>query len=399
VEITVLYDRDHASSIPRYMDAMKRTLDFFTEKIGPYPYPCVTVVDPPTGASAAGGMEYPTLITADTYWRMPRGIRFTESVVAHEFGHAYWYGMVGSNEFEEAWLDEGINSYSEMRIMDQWFGAGRSMFDLPVIRIGESSLHREGYLGMVRDDKILRNAWSYVGGGYGVFSYSKPALMLKTFENLAGVKTMDLVLKTYFERWKFRHPRTADFLAVVDEVAGPDYGRFFDQALNGSLELDYEVHSASTSEIPVAEGNFDRGRVKTALPEGNPEGPAKKRAARPDSRRAHGSDSVPRPLFRSVIKVHRNGEMTLPVEVLMVFEKGDTVRQTWDGQDRWIRYEFTKPGKLLYAEVDPGRKLALDSDFTNNSKSVEPDGLPALSLSVRFLHWFQWLLQAAAILS
>ena len=61
-------------------------------------------------------MEYPTLITADTYWFMPKGALVPEIVTQHEFGHQYWYGMVATNEFEEAWLDEGINSYMETNV-------------------------------------------------------------------------------------------------------------------------------------------------------------------------------------------------------------------------------------------------------------------------------------------
>ena len=399
IDILLFYDPDHASSVPRYFEAMQRTLDFFTEKIGPYPYPCVTIVDPPTGALAAGGMEYPTLITADTYWRIPRGIRFPEAVVVHEFGHAYWYGMVGSNEFEEAWLDEGINAYSEMRIMDDWFGPERSMIDLPGIRIGELDFQRFAYLGMERHDRILRDAWTYSGGGYGALTYDKSAIMLKTFENLAGVKTMDRVLKAYFDRWKFRHPKTGDFLDVVDEVAGPGYARFFDQALNGSLELDYEVASAATTEANTSRGVFDRGGMKVTLPERNAGKPAAEDSSRADSLRRRSSTPQQAVLFRSVVKVHRRGEMVVPVEIRMVFEKGDTVRQAWDGEERWARYEFMKPVRLVSAEVDPGRKLALDSDFSNNSKTVEPDGLPALSLAVRFLNWFQMLLHTVAFLA
>ena len=57
-------------------------------------------------------MEYPTFITAGTItplnsWPVNR-VHAPEIVVVHEFGHQFWQGLVASNEFEEAWLDEGI---------------------------------------------------------------------------------------------------------------------------------------------------------------------------------------------------------------------------------------------------------------------------------------------------
>ena len=86
----------------------------FDEWYGPYPYAQITVVDPPHGArrSRRHGVS-------DVHYRRhhlvgPKGqYLFPEVVTEHEFGHQYWYGMVATNEFENAWLDEGINSYTE----------------------------------------------------------------------------------------------------------------------------------------------------------------------------------------------------------------------------------------------------------------------------------------------
>ena len=50
-------------------------------------------------------------------------------MVEHEFGHQYWYGMVATNEFEDAWMDEGINQYTEAKIMDSIFGPSTSVLE------------------------------------------------------------------------------------------------------------------------------------------------------------------------------------------------------------------------------------------------------------------------------
>ena len=68
-------------------------------------------------------MEYPTFITGSTnrylnYWPFDQ-VLLPELTLFHEYGHQYWYGLVGSNEFEEAWLDEGVNSYASGRIVDR----------------------------------------------------------------------------------------------------------------------------------------------------------------------------------------------------------------------------------------------------------------------------------------
>ena len=130
------------ASSARYMNALKGTMRKFDEWIGPYPYAQITVVDPPHGGSAAGGMEYPTLITADTTWWMPKSVLEPEFVVEHEFGHQYWYGMVATNEFENAWMDEGINQYMEAKVMDALYGKATSNVNSRLATVGEQGTDR-----------------------------------------------------------------------------------------------------------------------------------------------------------------------------------------------------------------------------------------------------------------
>ena len=82
--------------------------------VGTLPVPQITVVDP-AWRSGSGGMEYPTLFTGGANVFAPPALQSPESVTIHECGHQFWYGLVGNNEFEEAWLDEGFNSYTRER--------------------------------------------------------------------------------------------------------------------------------------------------------------------------------------------------------------------------------------------------------------------------------------------
>ena len=67
-------------------------------------------------------MEYPTFITGGTYFWPGKYSMNPEGVTVHEFGHQFWYGLVGNNEFEESWLDEGFNTYSTGKVMDLAYG-------------------------------------------------------------------------------------------------------------------------------------------------------------------------------------------------------------------------------------------------------------------------------------
>ncbi len=119
-------EHDTPTQVRRHMEAVRCGLEFFGLRYGSYPYGAITVVDPGVdiaGHGLGGGMEYPTLITCGTSLiPHPREMR-PEGVTVHEFGHQYWYGMSGSNEFEESWLDEGLNTYSESRALTLHYGA------------------------------------------------------------------------------------------------------------------------------------------------------------------------------------------------------------------------------------------------------------------------------------
>jgi len=238
------------SQIERHIGAAKIALDFFDDWYGPYPYPTLTIVDPRYRALGAGGMEYPTLITTGSFWMLPEGIRLPELATIHEFGHNYWYGIIGSNEFEEAWLDEGITTYSEIKVMDHYYGdKGGSAISFLGLNIDDSQFQWSGYRRMAKHDVIYKNSWEYYRGGYGSFSYDKPALMLLTLQGYIGTDLMKKVMRAYYDRFKFKHPNSQDFINTVNDITGEDYNWYFDQVLYGSKVLDYKIDKISYKKL------------------------------------------------------------------------------------------------------------------------------------------------------
>ncbi|HEV3142005.1 MAG TPA: M1 family metallopeptidase, partial [Vicinamibacterales bacterium] len=116
VAMRLLLQPEHLAQADRHFDATRTTLKYYGEWYGAYPYGHITIVDP-AFQSGAGGMEYPTLFTAGTRWLAPRLVARPEGVTVHEAGHQFWYGIVGNNEFEDAWMDEGLNQFSTARAL------------------------------------------------------------------------------------------------------------------------------------------------------------------------------------------------------------------------------------------------------------------------------------------
>jgi hypothetical protein len=366
VKIHMLMSPGNISSAARYMTALKGSLRLFDEWYGPYPYDRITVVDPPHGGSDAGGMEYPTLITADTSWNMPKGLLVPEVVVEHEFGHQYWYGMVATNEFEEAWLDEGINSYTEAKVMDELYGKKTSVLNFPFAQMGNSDQQRLSYLSRPDTDPVTRFAWQFYGSNsYGGVTYGKTATLLLTLEKIIGEDTMRRALHTYFMRYRFTHPTGEDFLKTIEEVSGKNLRWYFDQAVYGTNILDYEILKAHSDRLNWYE----------------------KKSAFGDS--SKDKDQV----YRTSVSVHRKGDFVFPVDIEIKFTDGQTVLEHWDGRDRWIRYEYVRNAKIKSAEIDPQHQVLLDRDLFNNSYVEEEDPHAVHKLSHIWLFANEWLAQ------
>ena len=369
VKIHLLMSPGNMPSAPRYIKVLKGTLQKFDEWYGPYPYDRITVVDPPHGGLSAGGMEYPTLITADTNWFMPKGALLPELVTEHEFGHQYWYGMVATNEFEEAWLDEGINSYTEAKVMDALYGTSTSMFNTPYGTLGEPEGQRAMYLGAIDTDPMTRFAWQFrSGGAYADVTYGKTATVLLTLEKFIGEDTMRQAIHTYFMRYRFTHPTGTDFMKTVEEVSGKDLSWYFDQAIKGTQVLDYEVQSVRSDPVQWWES-----------------GPIGK---------AKSGDT-----YRNRVVIQRRGDFIAPVDVLVKFDDGETSTEHWDGRDRWIRYTYDKTAKVVSAEIDPTHQILLDRNTFNNSRTVDGDGHATAKLRNIWTFACEWLAQALAWLT
>ena len=126
VLVRVMVHPEHASQAERHWRATCATLFYYGLWYGAYPYSELTAVDPAWGARAAGGMEYPTIFTCGSRMLTRPRMYTPESVTVHEAGHQFWYGLVGNNEPEAAWLDEGFNSFSDSETLFREYGARRA---------------------------------------------------------------------------------------------------------------------------------------------------------------------------------------------------------------------------------------------------------------------------------
>jgi hypothetical protein len=369
VQMRILMQPAHWSQVERHEKILKESLDHFERWYGPYPYKTITLVDPEPD-SAAGGMEYPTFITGETSWFMPKGRYWPEVVVEHEFGHQYWYGMVATNEFEDAWMDEGINSYTEVKVLDSILGARTSFINLAGATLGEREYQRGGYARAADLDPIAQKAYDYYNyDSYSGITYGKTASVLLTLESIIGEDTMQKAMRVYFMKYRFTHPTKEDFLKTIEEVSGRDLRWYFNQAIYGSPVMDYKVLKVESFPVNWYE----------------------------EKKKGFGQKDDKETIYRSYVWLQRKEDFVMPVEVEIKFDNGDEILTHWDGVNRWTRLgPYDKKTKIASAEIDPNDKIQIDRNDFNNSYTAEANGKPARKVTNYWLFVTQWLGQALA---
>lgn len=375
-EITLLLQPYHKNLKDRYMNAVKNALIYCSQWYGDYPYSTITCVDPAYN-SRSGGMEYPTLFTGGTSFLSREGIPRPEGVTIHEFGHGYFYGLVASNEFEDAWMDEGFTSFLDSEVYYAAYGHpfySRTYFGIPLvfrevpIPIESSGISR--HRQTCNMDVMQNYTWHFLNSSsYGANTYAKAELMLRTLKRYIGEELFAEMIKAYSQRYWFKHPRPKDFYSIVSEFAGQDMSWFLDQFVYGSGKLDYAV-----DRIRNARERVPQGWIEGEFQEGK-------------------KGSPPSKVYHSEVLVRRLGEVKVPVDLLVKFDDGTEILDSWDGQYRWKKFTYRTPSRIIGAVVDPDFKLVSDVNRTNNSRAVKSNRVAAYKWTSKWLAWFQHALE------
>ncbi len=380
VNITLLIPPDRIKQAGRHFSAAKHALEFLKENAGPYPWPYMTIVDPPSQGVGASGMEYTTLFTTMSSYIIPSFIHIPETVTIHEFGHSYFMGILASNEFEEPWLDEGVNTFFEERIYEQYYRKTPVLRKFPLLGLPDF-LFSDPRMHYISSDvrQTVSNAeysWNYPYGSYDMFSYYKTTTWLYTLMGIVGENTMNDIFREYYKKWAFKHPSGKDFINVVNEVVKREYGSkfgdnmnwFFDQTLYGTGICDYRVLKISNSEYSRPSDHLVRSDTAASA--------------------EHGSGAY----FYSVASIERIGEIMLPIEVLVHFSNGDEITEEWDGRARYKDFSYTGNREIEWIKIDPDYKIKMDVNFINNSMTMEPSHALLRRLMNKFMSFLEFYL-------
>ncbi len=346
VTIHALYQADKAEYWKNVAEYGRHAITFYSEHFGRYAYKNCFAVEGPVG----GGMEYPGITFIGHYGDKNSHSPF--GVVVHEIGHNWYPMMIGSNEEDYAFMDEGFNTfitslateayygrYDNSYVWTEWY---QKLFAFPNDEVRSEIQRGSLYLAKTDyEEPIATHVYRFTQLHYGTSIYSKTAAVMYMLQYVLGDSVFESAMKEYYNRWKFKHPYPEDFYQTMQEASGRrDLRWFFDEWFNRTYTCDYGICSLNSQ--PVTKEDITT--------------------------------------YKTSFHISRKGQAIMPLDVQFQLENGN--KQTvWIPVDKWFNAEFDLdttvelPSKALRAEINPDGRI-MDIDRLNNTT-----GLPKIKVS------------------
>lgn len=345
IECVGLCQEPHARGWQNSAKYVAKIVKAYSEDFGMFQYPKMVAAD------AADGMEYP-MLTLDG--GSNPGYK---SLLVHEIGHNWFYGMVGNNETYRASLDEGFTQFLTAWAMGKL--EGDTVSKKPEKKLVKKML----YNVETHKDRRVFNRYLYDAlnqsetplnthsndfhdalhheNGYGMVYY-KTATMLYNLQYTLGDSLFHSAIKHYFHQWRFAHPYFNDFRNSIIHYTHVDLNWFFDEWLETTKVIDYSLR-----------------RIK----------------------KIPGEDSF-------AIRIRRKGTMQMPIDLTVTAKDGKKysyyIPNTWFEKetdattlDRWYGWggmnstydaHVQIPGGIKNVQIDTSTRLA-DVYILDNYKS------------------------------
>ncbi|MEN9488025.1 MAG: hypothetical protein RL494_290, partial [Bacteroidota bacterium] len=303
----------------RSTEYTKTSIENYSKRWFEYPYPAATNV-----AGNEGGMEYPGIVfcswtdKGESLW----------GVTDHEFGHIWFPMIVGSNERLFAWMDEGFNTFIN-GLSAQDFNNGE--YKQPAMDMHLAS----GFLTNPETEPVYSAPDGLKEANLGLLAYTKPGEGLNMLRNhILGKERFDKALRTYVERWAFKHPTPDDFFRTIENISGEDLNWFWRSWFINNWRLDQAI-----TKVKYVKNDAKQGAVITI----------------------ENLQKMPMPVIVEVkTKSGATSRITLPVEI-------------WERNTTWS-FKYNSTEELESISLDPEHVFP-DINSENNTWTNAKNGI------------------------
>jgi len=300
-------------------------IKFYSEQFCDYPYREFSIV--PVHL-AYGGEQMSNLVFIDTrVYELPKFLkRYFDFMISHETGHQWFYNLVGMDEFQEMWLEEGVNSYFNLEYLENKYGRNAEVAQLPEwmekykwllpnFSFRQARDFRYKIISRLKLDHAVVGKLSSFQEPSSIFSitYGKGSRVIGMLKDQIGDEVFARVFKRIFEEYRFKNLNQKDFIRVCEEESGKDLQSFFTQWLMTDKKLNYAIQEVRDNKITLV----------------------------------------------------NKGTLVMAAEVEVEFEDGNKETFVWQGDKETEKVSLSGASRIKNVTIDPDQVL-LDIDQTNN---------------------------------
>lgn len=297
-------------------------MKFYSSRFGEYPYREFNIVPSYLGY---GGVQSSNQIFIDTrVYKLPGFLsRYFDFLIAHETGHQWFYNLIGSDEYKEMFLDEGINSYWVLQYLEDKYGKDALVLELPKFiswlipnfSFRDSTIARYLYLSKNGLGRPIIGELSSFQEPSSIFAltYGKGAAVLDMLRGQIGDEAFKGIMRRYTKEYRFKNISLAEFVSISNQEVGYNLDNFFEQWLKTNKTADFSVKSVAADKVVL----------------------------------------------------ENRGTIAMPVDTKIVYHDGRGFVERWDGEGETKVIPLN--GKIRKVKIDPQEIITLDLDRTNNT--------------------------------
>ena len=216
IKLEVYYEPEHAWNVPRMMNSMKKSLDYYIRNFGPYMNKQARIIEFPrvrgTFAQAfAGTMPYSEGIGFIANIDHPDDIDMVFYVVAHEMGHQWWaHQVVGANMQGATLLSETMAQYSALMVMEKEYGRDIMRKFL--------KYEMDNYLRSRGRERLKERPLLTVEDQQGYIHYRKGSVVLYYLKEMIGEDHVNRALRKLVQKYGYGQPPYPTSYALVDAL-------------------------------------------------------------------------------------------------------------------------------------------------------------------------------------
>jgi aminopeptidase N len=215
---TWVFRQDGAAGRTLFEETSRRAMDFFSARIGPYPYEKLANVQ---AAGYAGGMENATAI-----FYGEKGVAAGRGPVVHEIAHQWFGNSVTERDWDDVWLSEGFATYFAMLYTEQF--EGRDAFAAGLVRARDTVIAATHKLP---DAPVVHRNLEDMQHVLNAFVYQKGGWVLHMLRGEIGTDAFWAGIREYYRRYRDANASTDDLRHVMEQVSGRNLQAFFTQWL------------------------------------------------------------------------------------------------------------------------------------------------------------------------